>query len=553
MRNKFIIIAIIISVIIFSFSCMQKDKNKKDYRSVKVKKDVMEVIINATGVIKATTQIDIKSEIGGEVIKLPFEEGDHVKKGALIAVIDDTQLQQKKSQAEADYRSSMAQLEQAQASLVLEEAVTSVTISQKEKELEKAELSYNQALTELNEQKELAKQQIDQAKASLETSKKQLDKVLAGSREQEIAEQLETVRQAEVTMENARKELERQNELYEKEFVALKDVDNAEKDYLVAQSQYQSAQEQYNMLLEGNRQEEIDISRAQVKESEKNLELKKTQSAQDIASKERALEIALNGVLQARLALQEAIDQEMQVNVKEGQVLSNQAQLDKAEASSNEAEDQLSKTKILSPSDGVIIKRDVEIGDVVASQTMSSASGTTLMTIADLSELYAVADIDESDLGKLKENLKVTITAAAYQDLVIPGIISYIASQAQQVEQIPTFMIKIKVMLDDIKEKDLPAGRSRYEILYPGMSVDADIHVEHKENVLQLPIEAVWQKDGKSYVTLVKEGDKFEDVEVSTGIKNNIMVEITSGVSEGEEVKVPEIEEDEEESGGGGR
>ncbi len=553
MRNKFIIIAIVISALVLSFSCMQKDKNKKDYRSVKVKKDVMEVIINATGVIKATTQIDIKSEIGGEVIKLPFEEGDHVKKGALIAVIDDTQLQQKKSQAEADYRSSMAQLEQAQASLVLEEAVTGVTVSQKEKELEKAELSYNQALTELNEQKELAKQQIDQAKASLETSKKQLDKVLAGSREQEIAEQLETVRQAEVTMENAKKELERQTELYEKEFVALKDVDNAEKDYLVAQSQYQSAQEQYNMLLEGNRQEEIAISRAQVKESEKNLELKKTQSAQDIASKERALEIALNGVLQARLALQEAIDQQMQVNVKEGQVLSNQAQLDKAEASSNEAEDQLSKTKILSPSDGVIIKRDVEIGDVVASQTMSSASGTTLMTIADLSELYAVADIDESDLGKLKENLKVTITAAAYQDLVIPGIISYISSQAQQVEQIPTFMIKIKVILDEIKEKDLPVGRSRYEILYPGMSVDADIHVEHKENVLQLPIEAVWQKDGKNYVTLIKEGDKFEDVEVTTGIKNNIMVEIISGVSEGEEVKVPEVEEDEEESGGGGR
>jgi HlyD family secretion protein len=162
------------------------------------------------------------------------------------------------------------------------------------------------------------------------------------------------------------------------------------------------------------------------------------------------------------------------------------------------------------------------------------------MTIADLGEIYAEANIDESDLGKISENLPVTIKAAAYPKLKIDGIITYVAPQAVQVQQIPTFKIKIKILLAQINEKDLPKGRKRNKLLFPGMSVDADIHVDRKRNVLQVPIETIWQKDGKDYVTIVTDKKELKDIEVTTGMKNNIMAEITNGVKEGEDIKIPE-------------
>ncbi|HPZ09557.1 MAG TPA: efflux RND transporter periplasmic adaptor subunit, partial [Candidatus Eremiobacteraeota bacterium] len=284
------------------------------------------------------------------------------------------------------------------------------------------------------------------------------------------------------------------------------------------------------------------ISEARVKEAQKNLSRQKTSAEVDIATKERALSLAKNDLEQSRIALKEAIAKTSELKIKEDDVIRAQTLLDKSDASRNQALDELSKTKIVSPVDGVIINRNVEIGDVVASQTMSSAAGTTLMTMADLSEIYAEANIDETDIGKVKKDLSVTITSAAYEDLKIPGFVSYIASQALQVEQIPTFKLEIKISLDKINKKDMPHGKDRYGLLFPGMSIDADIHVAKKEKVLQLPLEAIRDKDGKKYVTILK-GEKSEEVEVKTGMKNNIMIEIISGVSEGDEIKIPKVDD----------
>ena len=549
----FIIILIICSAGFYVYKTKQKKADKKkDYQTVKVTKDNLEVIITATGVVKAIVQIDIKSEIGGKVIKLPHEEGETVAAGDLLAIIDDTQLKQSSLQTDADYRNNLSKLKQAETSVEFQRKHSDLTIAGKKEELTRAELVYKNAMEELMEQKEITKSAIEQAASSLEVAKKQLEKTQAGSRKQEIAAKLEQVEQAEVTMENARKDYERQKELYKNEFVAQKTVDDAEKTYLLAKSQYEAAQVAYDMAVEGNRPEDIEISQAQVEQAEKNLKYQITKGKQDIAVKERSLHIADTDLKGARINLEQARTEGLQVSMKENDLASTGALLDKSKASKDQSIDQLSKTKILSPVNALIISRTVEVGDVVASQTMSSAAGTTLMTIADLGEIYAETTIDESDIGKIKLNLPVTIMAAAYQDLNIPGYITHITPQASQVEQIPTFKIRIKILLDKIKEQDLPQGKKRYELLYPGMSVDADIYVDKKDSVLQLPMEAVWEKKGKKYVTLLKGQNTFEDVEVTTGLKNNVMVEIIKGLKEGDEIKLPEIKGGSQTPGPGG-
>ncbi len=72
------------------------------------------------------------------------------------------------------------------------------------------------------------------------------------------------------------------------------------------------------------------------------------------------------------------------------------------------------------------------------------------------------------------------------------------------------------------------------------MSVDADIYVDTRKDVLQIPVQAVWKKDDKNYVTLVSEKKTLTDVEVTTGISDDVMIEILTGVSEGNEIKLPD-------------
>ncbi|MEQ8170604.1 MAG: efflux RND transporter periplasmic adaptor subunit [Candidatus Eremiobacterota bacterium] len=519
---------------------MQKQKESmKNWKTVKVKKDTMEVIVNTTGTIKASTQIDIKSEISGKIITLPYKRGDSVSKGTIIAIIDDQQQKQSYLQSDAAYKSSIALLEKAELDRNYTADNNGVTIETKKIALEKAKLTYNQSIQQIEEAKKLGQAQIEQYKTALEQQQKNLDKTLAGSRKQDIAQKLATVQSREADMNYKSIQFERQKTLYEKYYVAKKDVDSAENDYLQAKAAYESAKEDYDKTVEGSWEEDIAIARVQVEKAKKDLQTQIDQTKNNIADKERAVDTAMKDLKTAEANLQLEIVNNQQVGMKAADIKNSEANLSKAEAQRKQDFDNLSKTKIPSPVNGIIINRPVNVGDVVASQ-VSTAGGTVLMTIADLGEIYAEANIDEADVGKIRKNQTVTIHAAAYKQINIKGLITDVAPQAVQVQQIPTFNTKIKVLLDKIAEKELPHGKTRYELLYPGMSVDADIFVDTRKDVLQIPVQAVWKKDNKNYITLVSEKKTLKDVEVTTGISDDVMIEILTGVSEGNEIKLPD-------------
>ncbi|MEQ8187454.1 MAG: efflux RND transporter periplasmic adaptor subunit [Candidatus Eremiobacterota bacterium] len=536
-----IIILIIIGLCAFSkYNSMQKQKEAiKNWKTVKVKKDTMEVIVNTTGTIKASTQIDIKSEISGKIIKLPYKRGERISKGTIIAIIDDQQQKQSYLQSDAAYKSSIALLEKSELDRNYTADNNGVTIETKRIALEKANLTYNQSIQQIEEAKKLGQAQIEQYKTALEQQQKNLDKTLAGSRKQDIAQKLATVQSREADMNYKSIQFERQKTLYEKYYVAKKDVDSAENDYLQAKAAYESAKEDYDKTVEGSWEEDIAIARVQVEKAKKDLQTQIDQTKNNIADKERTVDTAMKDLKAAEANLQLEIVNSQQVGMKAADIKNSEANLSKAEAQRKQDFDNLSKTKIPSPVNGIIINRPVNVGDVVASQ-VSTAGGTVLMTIADLGEIYAEANIDEADVGKIRKNQTVTIHAAAYKQINIKGLITDVAPQAVQVQQIPTFNTKIKVLLDKIAEKELPSGKTRYELLYPGMSVDADIYVDTRSDVLQIPVQAVWKKDAKNYVTLISDNKTLRDVEVTTGISDDVMIEILTGVSEGNEIKLPD-------------
>jgi multidrug efflux pump subunit AcrA (membrane-fusion protein) len=545
-KNKIFVVIVIIIILLTAFFLYRYVVSKnvtaeQSYKTVDVKRGKLDVSIISTGLVSARTEIDIKSEVGGEVISLPFEEGSKVSKGSVIAVIDDRELKQQYNQSDADYKAAIAVFNQSKISVDVQEDINDVSVAIKMEAISKAELAYKQAQDVLAEQKKVTEAQIEQSMGNLDVAKLQLLEALAGSRKEEITQKLENVNQAEFTMKNAELEYERQKQLYADDFVAKQDLDDAEKIFLIAKSQYNSSREEYNMALQGTRTEKININKAQVTEAEKALQSQIVLGEQTIAEKVRSVETAGKSLMQAQLDLKNAIAQTGGIMVDKQNILSKESQLVKAEAVKSESLNKLSKTKILSPINGIILSRSVEIGDVVASQTQSSATGTTLMTIADFNSLYATANIDEADIGQLKLNLPVTVIAAAYSDLNIPGVVTYIAPRAKKVQNVPTFEVKIKILLEKVSSKNLPAGKSVYELIFPGMSVDVDIHIANKSDVLVLPIETINTVNDKHYVTVITGENKLENREITAGISNNIQTEILSGVKEGEKIKLPEL------------
>jgi len=163
--------------------------------------------------------------------------------------------------------------------------------------------------------------------------------------------------------------------------------------------------------------------------------------------------------LKADLALAEA-----GVKSAEAIILQRQAKL-------KDIEIDLARTEIKSPVDGVVVKRDIELGQTVA----ASLSAPTLFTIAqDLREIDIYANIDEADVGHLKDGQKVTFTVNAYPNRTFEGSVRMVRLAAQTVQNVVTYTAVIGV-------------RNLDQALLPGMTANLQVVTDEREDVLRIP------------------------------------------------------------------
>jgi HlyD family secretion protein len=179
---------------------------------------------------------------------------------------------------------------------------------------------------------------------------------------------------------------------------------------------------------------------------------------------------------------------------------------------------------IVAPASGTVIAVDIEEGEIVTSGAMSYSSGTTLMTIADLTRMQIKAGVNEVDVGKIRPNEDVAIDVDAYPNLTYHGVITHIAPAARDQEGVRIFDVEI-----DITDTD--------ERLRPGMTANIEIQGDRRDDVLTVPIEAAFKKEGR-YVVYVFDGSAEEPVErdVVTGLSNISRIEIVSGLAVGDVV-----------------
>lgn len=308
---------------------------------------------------------------------------------------------------------------------------------------------------------------------------------------------------------------------------------------------------QGQMLAELDRVEieaQVSSARAQLLSSQANLESAKADEKRaevdaqgvDIPTLQRAYqraqEMSRDGVVsQAALddaqrsyimAVNKRDVARAQLTVNKAKVSQAQAEVEKDQASLSQFQEQLSYTTITAPIDGVVLSRDVEVGDAVSSILVLGSGATLVMTLGDTSEVYVKGKVDESDIGKVYLGQPARIRVETFKDKTFTGHVTKISPMGVEKDNVTTFEVRVSI--------NNPGGELKAE-----MTANAEIILDEHHNVLMIPEGAImYDKDKKASAEVPdpKAKDGKRKVALNIGISNGAKTEVTSGLKEGDQV-----------------
>jgi HlyD family secretion protein len=366
--------------------------------------------VSATGPVASNLDVQIKCRAYGEVIKLPFDISDTVKKGDLLI-----------------------QLDQKDEKVLYDQAAVTLEQSQSK-------------LTEAEENEHIAEQ-------DLKTATEQAD-----------ANILSAITKA----ANLQKKADRQKQLLAQSLASQEEFETDETDAAQAEADLTNAR----------------IAKEQLKSQAVALEVKK----EDV-----------------HLATQ-------------------QVKLDNIDLQN--AKQQMDYTTVVAPMDGVIADLTIQMGTIISSAISNVGGGTSVITISDMSHIFVLASVDESDIGGVSRGQDVDITADAFPGKHFTGKVVRIATQGVNTSNVVTFEVKIEVTSEN------------KSLLKPQMTANVQIIESSKHNVVAVPMAAVVRKQHKTFVTVVKPDGSNEDREVQLGISDGDNEEIVLGLTGGEQILV---------------
>jgi len=251
---------------------------------------------------------------------------------------------------------------------------------------------------------------------------------------------------------------------------------------------------------------------------------------------DRATGMAKDGVVSAsalddaeknyEMALNKQNVSKAQVTVLRAKIAQAQAQVAQDQANLKQLEEQLSYTDIISPLDGIVLSRDVQLGDAVSSILVLGSSATLVMTLGDTSEVYVKGKVDESDIGKVYLGQPARIKVESFKDKTFTGKVTKISPMGVEKDNVTTFEVRVSIQN--------PGGELKAE-----MTANAEIILEEHKSVLQIPEGAIlYDKDKKASVEIPspKAKDGKSKLAVNIGISNGAKTEVLSGLKEGDEV-----------------
>ncbi|HTJ81529.1 MAG TPA: efflux RND transporter periplasmic adaptor subunit [Polyangiaceae bacterium] len=261
-----------------------------------------------------------------------------------------------------------------------------------------------------------------------------------------------------------------------------------------------------------------DIAAAQASLAVAQLDSTNSKSDQDVAQKSADAGLGTNEAV--RSASHASKVASANVSLKQAQLASSMTQLKTAELAVQNAETQLKQTKIYAPMSGTVLNIAVEKGTIVASALTNVNGGTTVMTIADLSDLRIIGAIDEAQISKVEKGQDVDIRVDAYTDRVFKGKVERISPLGKTTSNVVTFDVEIVV-------QDPNAN-----LLKSGMSADVEILAKKEEGVLLVPLTAVQSSGNAKFVQLAS----GERKRIKVGANDGSNMIVLAGLEEGDEI-----------------
>ena len=507
MKKLIITVAtIVILVVAAGWVVLSRTKNGPDPALAPkielVKRGNFQMTIRATGNLEPLLDVEVKSNVEGEVIELLVDDGDTVNEGDVLVRLDPKLYEEEEKQAQADVKAALAQQMQSELNIELKkerlnsdktQREAAVRIAQANLETTKAESLTRISSAETDIQS--TKNQLEQDNIALEQAKISLEQAKLS-----LAEYETSLNSSKVSLDSAKSELDRNTSLYEQELVSKQVLEDAETRHANANTQHENAKKRVESQKQTivSQQRTIQARKTGIKTREAQLQYQELNLEHLKKTRQKAEEEGQIRLDNAKTQLQElllTIDNEKLLT--EQSKVSADANLLRRESSLKNREERLEWTTITAPMSGTVTQLAIEQGEIVTSGRSAFSQSPPIMTIADLSKMVVKTFINEVDMERLELDQGAVIKIDAFQTQKYEGRVYEISPSGQQQDNIISFEVMIEV-LDS-------SGRIK-----PGMSADVDIITYEEKNVLLLPLDAVISKTSASAVAQVGNTSPFK-------------------------------------------
>ena len=535
--KKFLPVGCVLLVLIvcglgaYALKGMQAPAVKTEAPPVTVVRSDLRIQVVETGTLNANNVVELKSLVSGRLKALYVDEGDRVKAGQLVAIIDprETQLAVDQTSSQADGARSAAE----RAQIEMEQRRLSAR-----SDLRSANSRLLQAEDESKAQPELTRAAIAQARTALASAQRERERLLQSAEPNQRFAAQSTIDEAKSNVANTEAELNRDKALLAKGYVSQKQVEDDQLQVELSHTRLQSSKDNYESLTAGFSQE-IAKADQSIKQMQAALDTAIANSIQDRIKRE-AYRSAVADRDKSIVALRD-------VDAMKKGIQQNWATVRQLRSALADGQRNLGETELRSPIDGLVTKKDIRVGELVTSISGFS-SGSPIVRIEDRQSMKVQLDVNEIDAARMEIGMPVDVTVDALPDTPLHGVVSKIAPSSIAVESADVSgstsatatadtVVKYKV---EVRLTAPPAT------VRSGMSSKCSFILAQRSKVLNIPIEYVGHDDKGDFVmvnslTALKGKPPIgERHAVVTGLKTATNIEIKSGVTEGATLLRPE-------------
>ncbi len=467
--------------------------------------------ISATGNLEPLIDVEIKSNVEGEIVRLHVKNGDRVERDQILLELDPELYEEGKKQAEADVAAAQAQVRQAELNIELKNERLDSQLTQADADLKIAEANFETTKATTITQISQAETDVLTTKNSLAQDKIALDqaKIALAQAKITLSENEASLRSAKVSLDNAKSELDRNTELFDKGLVSKKALEDAQAQHANAEVQHENATTRVESQKQAiNSQDRTIQTRKTAVVTREAILAQEERNLQNLKNmRQEAEEEAQLRVENSRTRLQELVEtfDNEKLLTQQSRVSAEANKLRRESSLKNEAE-RLDWTTIRAPMAGLVTLLELEEGEIVTSGRSAFSQSPPIMTIVDPSKMVVKTFINEVDMERLRPNQRAEIKVDAYQTNTYDGTVYEISPSGAEQDNIISFEVMIEV-----------SGSP--EELRPGMSADVDIITYEEKGVLLLPIDALINEPSATVTAQVENTKPYkvnQPIEVQT-------------------------------------